>query len=109
MLFDIKSASTSVPYNRRVVSATGSVLVTDDIVAANTLASAMTLTLPVISTIPGYKQVVFVDEGGNASVNNITIAAGAGDTILGGTSVIISGDYNAYRVYNDGVSKWFIF
>jgi hypothetical protein len=100
-------------YDRTVVAAsTYAILETDCIVAVTyTGTGAVTLTLPTISGLPGGKlRVKIVDEGANASVNNITINRGGTDTILGGsnTSFLISGDANSVTMYSDGTSKWFI-
>lgn len=72
-----------------------------------TSTGVVTLTLPLVTSVPNYVYVI-VDEGGNAVANNITIVANAADTIIGTTSVIISSNYNSITIYNNGSSKWFI-
>lgn len=93
-----------------VSTSTYTIVETDDIIAANTLANAIVMTLPLISTLTdGLLQVKIVDEGGNASANNITINTSGSDTIFGGTTTIIAGDYNAIQIYSDGTNKWFMY
>jgi hypothetical protein len=68
-----------------------------------------TLTLPQISSITGNKKLyTIVDEGGNAAANNITITTTGGDTIIGGSILVINGNYNSINIYSDGVSGWFV-
>lgn len=81
----------------------------DDILGGNTQANAIVFTLPEISTLSGsgYKKFTIVDIGGNASSNNITIVTSGSDTLLGGNTMVLSGDYNSFQVFSDGTSKWF--
>lgn len=68
-----------------------------------------TITLPLISTLPyGRKRYVIVDEGGNASMNGITIETTLPNQIVGGNSVVLMGNYNSMTVYSDEGNDWFI-
>ena len=44
----------------------------------------------------------------NAAANNITITTTGGDTIIGGSILVINGNYNSINIYSDGVSGWFV-
>jgi hypothetical protein len=99
-------------YNRTEVTGSSySILDTDHIVAVKyTATGAVTLTLPAISSLSGGKLCVkIVDEGANASVNNITINRSGSDTILGSdTSYTMSENAKTITMYSDGTSKWFM-
>ena len=108
--------SSTIKYSRSAVTDTESpyaILSTDEIVGVDTTSGVVTVTLPQISTIGGgdnYKKYFIIDEGGNASANNITIATTGGDTINGNAGpLIISTDNNSYSLYSDGTSNWIIF
>lgn len=53
--------------------------------------------------IPGW-EVTIVDEGGNASTNNITIQTEKLEEISGQATWTINGDYNAVTLYSDGAN-----
>jgi hypothetical protein len=114
--------SNNVLYTRTVIDHTnyGGVITAynvntfDDVIAIKYTDTTQTqngpvrINLPLISTV-GKRKYIFVDEGGKAEVNNITIYPGGSNTILGkSTPLVMSGNYNSYQLYNDGVSKWFI-
>lgn len=83
------------------------ILETDDILGGNTLANAIVFTLPAISSLSGgLKKIIITDAGGNASGNNVTIVTSGTDTMFGGNSFVLSGDYNAVQIISDGVSQW---
>jgi hypothetical protein len=99
-------------YTRVEVTGTYTVLEGDDIIAANTQVGAITITLPAISSLvecSGQMTFAIVDEGGEALNNNITINANVADTILGGSSIVLSGNYNAIHIYSDGTDGWFMY
>ena len=66
------------------------------------------ITLPEISIL-GEKIYHIVDEGGNASVNNITINTTNLDTINGSSSIVIDSNNSAISIYNDNNTGWFVF
>ena len=89
-----------------VAAATYTITADDDLVLTDyTTTGATTLTLPSASV---KKEITIIDSGGNALTNNITINRAGSDTINGGTSVVIDGDYNSLTLINDGTSQWFI-
>jgi hypothetical protein len=55
------------------------------------------------------KLLYVVDEGGNASVNNITINPFSGDTIFSGTNFVLNTSYGSIALYSNGETpgKWF--
>ncbi len=97
-------------YNYTTVNtATYSILTTDEVLAVDrSTTGTCTLTLPAIGGI-GTKKYFIIDTGGNANEFNITIDTTGGDTIIGDTEIVISENYNAVSLLNDGVSEWFIF
>ena len=93
--------STKYPNNVRTVSGLNvAVFNTDVVLAVNTSSSACSINL---EQIPDnywnttWKLYIY-DSSNNASVNNITINAGAGQTINGSSSVIISNNNGGYLV-----------
>lgn len=100
-------------YCRTVIeTGTYDILETDQIIAANTKSGAITVNLPYITdltTTNKYLKLNIVDEGGCASANSITINANIanGDTILGGNTIVLSGDFNSLSLYSDGTAQWF--
>ena len=79
----------------------------DYLIACDSTSNAITITLPVASSVP-YYMFRIVDEAGTASTNNITITRSSSDTIIGETSVIINVNYNAVTIYSDGVTGYHI-
>jgi len=79
----------------------------EQLVAVTSTAAARTLTLPAASSVPVGIPIVFKDESGGAATNNITVARAGADTIDGATSKVINTNYGTFRLYSDGVSKWF--
>lgn len=73
-----------------------------------TVTGACTVTLPIVSSIQGINYEI-IDSGGNAHFNYITVNCDAADTISGGSSVIISENYNSVSLFNDSTNKWFIY
>jgi len=80
----------------------------DHFVGVNTVASAITVTLPPATSIPRGKQFVIKDEGGAAGTNNITINTPDGRTIDGASSVGLQSNYAAINIYYNG-SGWHIY
>jgi hypothetical protein len=80
------------PNTSRTVSGATAVYNTDSILEVNTTSVAATINLGAIAQ--GYWNTTWklyvVDKSNNASVNNITINAGAGQTINGASSLVIS-------------------
>lgn len=98
--------------NRRSVNTTGSITSTDFLISVDDVSrtSAITLTLPLISTVP-YIFYIIVDEGDLASTYPITVQAGSGDQIENNASpnnkFDIDGDHHYVMITNDGSTNWF--
>lgn len=92
------------------ISLTGTtytILSSDDIIACNH-SSALTLTLPAASTVGEGRNFTIKDESGLAATNNITINRAGSDTIDGGTSIIINGNYDSIEIYRGASNAWHI-
>lgn len=107
--------TTAPQYNRVAVTNAESpyaVLPADEIVGVDTTTAAVTVTLPQISAIGGgnnYRKYYIVDEGGNATVNNITVATTGGNTINKNASpMIMAVGHMSITLYSDGASNWVI-
>lgn len=74
-----------------------------------TLAGAITINLPAIASLTEPQRVIYkvVDERGSASSGAITINGNGANTINGSSSLVISEDYGAKTLYNDG-TNWFV-
>ena len=99
-------------YNFIEINSAYTVKQTDNVVAANTIAGPILITLPKISTLSlcmKKMQFSIVDIGGVAERHNITIKTTPGDTIVGGTGIILSGNYNAIHICSNMVNKWVVF
>lgn len=103
-------------YRRDVVSgATATLTQAQELIGVTyTTTGTCTITLPRINdlTTPDHKKCyTVVDEGGNASNNNITIECHADDEVLGAASTVINQNYGSMRFYSvdvDGTSgRWF--
>lgn len=79
----------------------------DFIVGVDTTGGAVTITLGSAAVAAG-KVVIINDEGGNAGINNITIATEGSETIDGSATTTISTDNATVRLYSDG-TNWFTF
>jgi hypothetical protein len=91
-----------------VATTTYTILLTDSIIGVtHTTTAAVTLTLPEISST-GHKKYIIKDEGGLASVNNITINVSGLDTIDGVSSKVMNVDYEKVTLYNNNGTGWFI-
>ena len=67
------------------------------------------INLPVANTYVN-KLLRIVDEGGDASNNNITIIPSSGEHIIGSTSYVMNTSYGSVTMYSNGESpgRWFI-
>ena len=65
-----------------------------------------TVTLPPAAAVGEGKVYVIKDEGGNAGVNNHTIAADGTETIDNAATILISTSYGSRRLYSIG-SRWY--
>jgi len=79
----------------------------EQLVAVTSTGAARAITLPSAASVPQGIPMVFKDEGGGAATNNITVSRAGSDTIDGATSKVINTNYGTFRLYSDGVSKWF--
>lgn len=93
-------------YNITVVNASSYTIVAHDrvILVDHTGTAPVTVNLPSASI---KRRITVTDSGGNSSVNNITISRNGGDTILGATTFVLSGDYNSVNLFSDGGTRWF--
>jgi hypothetical protein len=103
----------STKYTRTEVAvAAYNALVTDEIIGVTyTTTGACTITLPQIAalgTTNNHKEFTIVDEGGNSSLNNITVNVNATDTVLGEPSIVLHADYSSITLYSDGSTGWFL-
>lgn len=75
-----------------VTTATYQALVTDEVIHVN-YAGAVTITMPAGSDIGRGGRLIVQDTSGAAASNNITIQRKGSDTVNGGTSIGITGNY----------------
>lgn len=81
-------------------------LATDHTILVNSPAAARTITLPGTHTVGD--EVIVKDIGGNASVNNITVATADTDTIDGSAAdYLLTANYQSVTLRSDG-TNWFI-
>ena len=85
---------------RTLVSSSYTATTTDFFVGANSTQAAFQV---------NGQMLVIKDEGGNASSNNITVAASGSQTIDGKNSVVLESPYAAIQLYCNGTDKYFIF
>jgi hypothetical protein len=82
-----------------------------DLYAVDVTSGPITLTLPLISSLPNGGKGTFTisDLIGNASISNITISTGVGDTIFGLGSYLITSDYSTITLMSiPGTNSWII-
>ena len=94
--------------NWRVVSASDSVLATDEVIVTTGNAAAVTLALPAANTVVAGHSFTFKDGDGTASTKNLTIARSSTDLIDGQTSQILVANYSSITIVCDGSSKFYI-
>ena len=89
------------------VGSTPYVMLSTDVVMGVNVASAATLTL--LSAPADGRIAIIKDKSGAAATNNITVLAGAGDTIQGAASKVITTNYGVLFLYYDAATHmWFI-
>jgi len=93
--------------NITVVNAsTYTILEKDNIIHSTYSAiGAQTITIPTAQLVSG-RIITIKDAGGNASVNNITIATEGTEKIDGGDTAVINSNYGVITLYSNG-SNWF--
>lgn len=92
---------------RRRATVTPDVMLAADIIVGISVAGAVSETL--IAAPSDARTITIKDESGLAGTNNITVFAGAGDTIQGAASKIINTNYGYLSLYYDAADKiWFI-
>ncbi len=93
--------------NITVVNAsTYTILEKDNIIHSTYSATgAQTITIPTAQLVSG-RIITIKDAGGNASVNNITIATEGTEKIDGGDTAVINSNYGVITLYSNG-SNWF--
>lgn len=77
---------------------------TDTVVIADATSNGVTVTLPVASTVTGYRYYVKRKDG---TANTVSIARSGSDTIDGATSQTLNAQYTSVTVVSDG-SNWYI-
>ena len=93
-------------YTNTDVGATPYVMLAADVVMGVKVASAVNLTL--LAAPSDGRIAIIKDRSGAAGTNNITILAGAGDTIQGSASVVINVNYGVAAFYYDHADKvWY--
>ena len=82
-------------------------LTVDDagLVLVNASAAARTITLPAANALGG-RPVRFQIEKTDSTANTVTIQRAGADTIEGGTSVVLSGQWASVTLVSDGVGSW---
>ena len=66
----------------------------------------VTLATVLLTDTPDARIVIVKDEGGAAGSNTLTIATEGSETIDGSSTVTITSNYGAVRLYSDG-TNWF--
>ncbi len=106
----VLSVASGLPAWRQVIFATSAKTADytltsgDTVVMANATSGNVIITLPVASTVSGYR---FYVKRTDASANTVTIARSGSDTIDGATSQTLDAQYTSVTVVSDG-SNWFI-
>ena len=77
----------------------------DDTILCNATDGAITINLPSAVGISGKKYII---KKIDASANNITIDPDGTETIDGGSTVAITGQYDSYTFQSDNVNWWVI-
>lgn len=91
----------------RVAVAVSSTTGSEVIIGVTSTAAARTITLASNTTDNG-RIVIVKDESGLAGTNNITIATEGAELIDGAATLVISTNYGAARLYNNG-NDWYTF
>lgn len=93
----IKRTATAIDY---------AVQLTDFLIAITDDSVGRTMTLPTVASAGNGRMYIFVDEGGAAGTNNITLAAAMGETIDNVPLIQIKIDYGTAALYCNGAA-WF--
>jgi hypothetical protein len=105
--WQILVSGTSTTYGRVATAISYTVLSTDTIVGVTNNSSARTITLPLANSVPAGHLLIIKDEACTAaSANNITVTRSGSDQIDNLTSVLITANCGAIKLYSNGVSKW---
>lgn len=92
-------------YAVRSVTASTTVVDSDDLILADATGGAITVTLPAVSLNAGRR---FNIKKTDASGNAVTIDGASSETIDGATTVAISTQYASYTVQSDGTAWWIV-
>jgi hypothetical protein len=97
-------------YGRTVDNvATYTALITDRIIGVTRTATGIaTVNLPSAALYPSGYQLTIMDEGLNATNNNITIDASGTEKINNSTTEVINVSGDSRTIYSNGVDAWFI-
>jgi hypothetical protein len=92
----VKFITTAIDYNA---------LITDYGIGVTSTATPRSIVLPTTGATAGQTWEI-KDQGGNASVNNITITAEGGALIDNAASLLINGNYQGWTIRFDGTNFW---
>lgn len=70
--------------------------------------AARVVTLPLASGVASGRFYIIADGSGSSETNSITINTQGGDTLQGGSSLVINSNFGVYMITGNGVSKWAI-
>ena len=94
----------------RNITANWTAISSDDLIVANTTSSAITLTLPLTSSVSGKKYLI---KKSNNAPNDLILAVTGGDLIDGSSSFSFNSNgltnYGSLTVISDGAGNWWIF
>lgn len=85
----------------RSVSANANILTTDYYIGCNSTSGPITLTLPLVASVPSGQEFVIKDESGQAGVNNITVD-GNGSQIDGQSTFVLSASREGIKCISRG-------
>jgi hypothetical protein len=77
-------------------------------VDTSVIGSAATIGLPSASLLQDGQTYVVKDEGGQAAVKNVSIAAAGSDTIDGQNTIVLESPYASIQLYCNGADKYYI-
>lgn len=103
--FNLTNATKDFTFPTAVLTANEVLTVASQLVLVNPTAGAFAVTLPAAALFRG-QSITVVNT--TASVNNVTITAGAGDNVSGGATLVMSGDRFFVRLTSDGVNAWYV-
>lgn len=106
----VLSVAGGLKLNRVEVDSNYLVLTADYYIGVDTAGSVSPITvgLPSASLLQNGQTYVVKDEGGHASIKNVSISAVGADTIDGRNTVLLQSPYASIQLYSNGSNKYFI-